>query len=163
MANNHSNYAIIDVTPTLDTSEYADGDSLFNKHEIPNAVLGNGGTAELINVTVNSKKASATPMEIILLGADQSMEAANAAMNITAVEGTAANFCGWVDIPADGCLDMGNYIIGMPVNEAGAKPKLPFLVQADSDSTSIFFTAIIGGTVTYANGDLTFRFHFKQK
>tara|TARA_R100001594_G_scaffold135698_1_gene177576 strand:- start:692 stop:1183 length:492 start_codon:yes stop_codon:yes gene_type:complete len=162
MGNAYSNYKIIDVTPTLDTSEYADGDALFNKHEIPNAVIGKGGCAELINVTVNSKKASATPMEIIIMQSNQSMESANTAMNITAVEGTAANFCGWVDIPADGCLDMGNYIIGMPVNESGAKPKLPFLVQADAGSTSIFFTAIIGGTVTYADGDLTFRFHFKQ-
>ena len=58
---------------------------------------------------------------------------------------------------------MGNYMIGMPVNEAGAKPKLPFLCKADDDSTSLFFTAIIGGAVTYADGDLTFRFHFKQK
>ena len=58
---------------------------------------------------------------------------------------------------------MGNFIICMPVNEAGAKPKLPMLVQADSDSTSIFFTVIIGGTDTYAADDLTFRFHFKQR
>jgi len=163
MGNIHSDYKIIDVTPTLDTNEYVDGDALFNKIEIPNAVMGKGGCAELISITVNSKKASATAMEIILMSSDQSMESANTAMNITAAEGTAANFCGWVDIPADGCLDMGNYIICMPVNEAGAKPKLPFLVQAENDSTSIYFTAIIGGTVTFADGDLTFRFHFKQR
>ena len=158
-----SDFRIIDVTPTLDTNEYADGDSLFNKHEIPGAVIGNGGVSELVSITVNSKKASATAMEVIIMGSDQSMEAANAAMNITAAEGTAANFCGCGDIPADGQLDMGNYMIGMPVNETGAKPKLPFLCKADDDSTSLFFTAIIGGTVTYADGDLTFRFHFKQK
>tara|TARA_R100000329_G_scaffold151313_1_gene146936 strand:- start:1102 stop:1596 length:495 start_codon:yes stop_codon:yes gene_type:complete len=158
-----SNYRIIDVTPTLDTNEYADGDALFNKMEIPNAVIGNGGVSELINITVNSKKASATPMEIILMGSDQSMESANTAMNITAAEGAAANFCGWVDIPAAGCLDMGNFIICQPLAGAGAKPHFPMLVKADDDSTSIFFTVIIGGTVTYADGDLTFRFHFKQK
>ena len=163
MANNYSDYSIIDVTPTLNTAEYASGDALINKAEIPNAVIGNGGSAELVNITVNSKKASATAMQIVLMGSDQSMESANTAMDITAVEGAAANFCGWVDIPADGCLDMGNFIICMPVNEAGAKPKLPMLVQADSDSTSIFFTVIIGGSVTYAADDLTFRFHFKQR
>ena len=158
-----SDMRIIDVTPTLDTSEYASGDALFNKTEIPNAVLGNGGVSELVSITVNSKKASATAMEIIIMGSDQSMESANTAMNITAVEGAAANFCGWVDIPDDGCLDMGNFIICMPVNETGAKPKLPFLCKADDDSTSLFFTAIIIGTVTFADGDLTFRFHFKQR
>tara|TARA_R110000824_G_scaffold96216_9_gene230680 strand:+ start:638 stop:1132 length:495 start_codon:yes stop_codon:yes gene_type:complete len=158
-----SDYRIIDVTPTLDTSEYADGDALFNKTEIPAAVIGNGGVSELVSVTVNSKKATATPMEIIIMGSNQSMESANTAMNITAVEGAAANFCGWVDIPADGQLDMGNFMICMPVNEAGAKPKLPFLCKSDDDSTSLFFTVIIGDAVTYADGDLTFRFHFKQK
>ena len=34
MGNNLSNYAIIDVTPTLNTNEYVDGDALFNKVEI---------------------------------------------------------------------------------------------------------------------------------
>ena len=158
-----SDYRIIDVTPTLSTDEYVDGDSLFNKHEIPNAVIGNGGVSELINITVGSKKGAATAMEIILMGSDQSLEAANAAMNITAVEGLAANFLGWVDIPAAGCLDMGEYNICQPLAGAGAKPHLPILVKADDDSTSIYFTAIIGGTVTYADGDLLFRFHFKQR
>ena len=163
MSNSFSNYTIIDVTPTLNTNEYADGDALFNKAEIPNAVLGKGGTAVLVNITVNSKKSSATAMEVIIMGSNQSMESANDAMNITAAEGLAANFCGWVDIPAAGCLDMGNFIICQPLAGAGAKPHFPMLVKADDDSTSIFFTVIIGGTVTYADGDLTFRFHFKQK
>jgi hypothetical protein len=163
MANNNSNYTIIDVTPTLNTNEYADGDALFNKAEIPGAVVGKGGCAELVNITVGSKKASATAMEIVLMQSDQSMESANDAMNITAAEGLAANFLGWVDIPADGCLDMGEYNICMPVNETGAKPKLPMLLQAENDSTSVYFTVIIGGTVTYAANDLLFRFHIKQK
>ena len=162
MSNSASKYKIIDVTPTLDTSEYADGDALFNKIEIPNAVVGNGGCSKLINVTVNSKKASSTPMEIIFMHEEQSMESANTAMNITAVEGAAAKFLGWVDIPDDGGLDMGNFIINMPVNETGAKPKLPFILQAGSGTSSIYFTAIIGGTVTYADGDLTFRFHIEK-
>ena len=163
MANNFSSYKIIDVTPTLSTNAYADGDALFNRAEIPSAVLGKGGCAELINITVGSKKGAATPMEIILMQTDQSMESVNDAMNITAAEGLAANFTGWVDIPADGCLDMGEYNICMPVNETGTKPKLPMLIQADSTTTSIFFTVIIGGTVTYAVNDLLFRFHIKQK
>ncbi len=163
MGNSVSNYAIIDVTPTLNTNEFADGDALFNYTEIPNAVKGSGGCSELINVTVNSKKASSTPMEIMFQTNAQSLEAANAAMNITAAEGAAAGFLGWVDIPDDGGLDMGNFIINMPVNETGAKPKLPFLLQAADGSTSVYFSAIIGGTVTYAASDLTFRFHIKYK
>ena len=162
MGNNNSNFDIIDVTPTLNTDEFADGDALFNYTEIPFAVKGKGGCSMLLNVTVNSKKAAKTPMEIMFQSNAQSLEAANAAMNITAVEGTAANFLGWVDIPDDGALDMGNFIIGMPV-PAVAKSQLPFLLQADGDSTSVYFSAIIGGTVTYGATDLTFRFHIQYK
>jgi len=56
---------------------------------------------------------------------------------------------------------MGNFIINMPVNETDAKPKLPILLQAAAGSTSVYFSAIIGGTVTYAASDLTFRFHIE--
>lgn len=163
MGNNLSNFAIIDVTPTLNTNEYADGDALFNKVEIPLAVRGSGGCSKLLNVTVGSKKSSATPMEIIFMQSDQSMESANDAMNITAAEGLAANFLGWVDIPAAGCLDMGEYNICQPLAGAGAKPHFPILLQADMGSTSCFFTVIIGGTVTYAASDLLFRFHIQYK
>tara|TARA_A100001201_G_scaffold65190_5_gene61320 strand:+ start:6328 stop:6825 length:498 start_codon:yes stop_codon:yes gene_type:complete len=152
---------IIDVTPTLNTNAYASGDALFNRAEIPNAVLNKGGCSKLVNITVTSKKASSTPMQVVLFGSDQSLESANDAMDITAAEGAAANFCGWVDIPDDGGLDMGDFVINMPVNETGAKPKLPFMLKADSTSKSVFFTAIIGGSVTYAASDLTFRFHIE--
>ena len=151
---------IIDVTPTLSTNAYADGDALFNYQEIPYAVIGKGGCSKLINLTVTSKKASWTSMEVILQSNAQSLESANDPMNITAAEGAAAGFLGWVDMPSAGALDMGDSIFGNPV-PAVAKPKLPFLLQAAADSTSVYFSAIIGGTVTFAASDLTFRFHIK--
>ena len=43
MANAFSDYTIIDVTPTLNTNEFASGDALFNYTELPLAVRGNGG------------------------------------------------------------------------------------------------------------------------
>ena len=152
--------AIVDVTPTLNTNEFASGDSLFNYTELPNAVMGNGECSKLINVTVNSKKAAKTEFEIMFQTNAQSLEAANAAMNITAVEGTAAGFLGWVDMPDSGQLDMGNFIIGMAVPAVG-KPQLPFLLQAAGGSTSVYFSAIVKDTVTFGASDLTFRFHIE--
>ena len=160
MSNSLSNYKIIDVTPTLSTAEYAQNDCLFNKVEIPNATLGNSGCSELVQITVTSKKASWTAMEVILQSNAQSLESANDPMNITAVEGAAAGFLGWVDMPSAGALDMGDSIFGNPV-PAVAKPQLPFLLEAADGSESVYFSAIIGGTVTYAASDLTFRFHIK--
>ena len=37
--NNYSPYKVVDVTPTLSTAAYVDGDILFNKVEIPQAVI----------------------------------------------------------------------------------------------------------------------------
>ena len=152
---------IVEVTPTLNTDEFASGDALFNYLEIPNAVGSEGGCSKLINITINSKKASKTPMQIMFQTNAQSLEAANTAMDITAVEGAAAGFLGWVDMPDAGSLDMGNFIISMPVPAVG-KPQLPFLLEATTGSTSVYFSAIIGGTVTYGASDLTFRFHIED-
>ena len=43
MANNHNDFEIIRVTPTLDTNAYAQGDVLFVATAIPNAVIGSKG------------------------------------------------------------------------------------------------------------------------
>ena len=66
MANNFNSLAIIDVTPTLRTDEYAQNDVLFNKVEIPGAVVGNGGCSELINITVTSEKAAWKEIDVII-------------------------------------------------------------------------------------------------
>ena len=158
----HEPYSVIDVTPTLNTNAFADGDALFNYQELPNAVTRKGGCSELVNITVTSKKADWTAMEIILMSNAQSLESANDPMSITAAEGAAAGFLGWVDMPSAGALDMGDAVFANPV-PAVAKPKLPFLLQAGSSSTSVYFSAIIGGTVTFAASDLTFRFHIKHR
>ena len=40
---------------------------------------------------------------------------------------------------------------------------VPFLLQAQDDSTSVYFIAKITGAVTYAADDLTFRFHLQYR
>ena len=161
-----SDYKIIDVTPTLATSEYANRDALFNYTEIPNAVIGNGGCSKLLNITVNSKKASSTGMEIYLFGSPQSLESANTLINITAAEGAAANFLGYAEIPV--FKDLGDFCTGLPFAQKSDTAdtdvaKLPFLLQAQDDSTSVYFIAKITGAVTYAADDLTFRFHLQYR
>ena len=67
-----SDFKVIDVTPTLDTSEYASGDVLFDKVEIPNAVLGNGGCSKLIGLTISSKRSADTDIIVLHLDEGQS-------------------------------------------------------------------------------------------
>lgn len=161
MGNNFSNFTVIDVTPTLHGSEYADGDALFNYVEIPKAVRGKGGCSKLVNVTVNSKKAAKESMKIALLSNPQSLEAANTPMDITAAEGAAAGFLGWFAFPDAGILDMGNFLIYNPVPTTSSAATLPLLLNAADGSDSIYFTAIIDGAVTFGSADLTFRFHIQ--
>ena len=66
MANSASRYSVIRVTPTLDTSAYADDDVFFNSTEIPSAVIGNGGSSKLIGVTILNEDDVAHDIDIIL-------------------------------------------------------------------------------------------------
>jgi len=162
MPNSLSNYKIIDVTPTLRTDEYAQNDILFNATEIPNAVLGGSGCAELINITVTSDKAGWKALDVIIFENNQSLDAAGDPFAITSADGKAAGMLGWIRLES-GELDCGNFTFSNAV-PAVAETQLPFLIQAASDSTSCYFVAVLRGTAeTYGADDLTFRFHIKQK
>ena len=151
---------VVEVTPTLDTSEYAAGDILFNRQEIPGAVMGLGECSKLLNVTMTSKKASFTETEIAIFQNDQSLDAANDPFDISAADGAAAGFLGWIELASGGGLDCGDFVVAMPTR-AAAKPLMPMLLQAAAGSTSVYFVAINRATVTYAASDLTFKFHIE--
>jgi len=160
--NNHSNYAVIDVTPTLDTNEYASGDVLFNKVEIPNAVIGLGGCSKLIGLTISSKKAADTNIVVYLMTNNQSVGAANSALDVSASDGAAAGFLGYVNT-SDGGLDMGNFVLMQSPTTDENQHSIPMLLQAADDSTSVYFFASTTTVQTYAASDITFRFHIQYK
>ena len=162
MGNTISPYTVIDVTPTLDTNEYASGDALFNKVEIPNAVLGNGGCSKLMGLTISSKKAADTDIIVYLMTNNQSVCAANAAMNISASDGAAAGFLGYINT-SDGGADLGNYVLMQSPTTDENQHSIPMLLQAASDSSSVYFFASTLTVQTYAADDLTFRFHIQYK
>ena len=152
---------IIEVTPTLRTDEYAQNDCLFNKVEIPKAVLENNGCSKLVNITVTSEKAAWKEIDVAIFENNQSLEAAGDALAVSAADGTAAKMCGWINLPAAGNLDLGNFTFSNAVPAVG-EPQLPFLIQAAAGSTSCYFIAILRGTAeTFGADDLTFRFHLE--
>ena len=163
MGNTISPYTVIDVTPTLSTNEYAAGDALFNKVEIPNAVLGNGGASKLIAVNINSKKATASSLIVYVFTNNQSLESANDPFDVSAADGASAGFLGVLDFQG-GKNDLGNFnVCQVPDTDEDGSP-LPIILQAAADSTSVYFVCIVSGAVvTYADGDLTFRFHIQYR
>ena len=161
MGNTISPYNVIDVTPTLSTDEYASGDVLFNKVEIPNAVLGEGGCSKLVGLTCNSKKAADTNIIVFFMTNDQSVGAANSAMNVSASDGAAAGFLGFVDLSDTG-YDLGNFNLHQ-MADTNSDKDMKMLLQAASGSTSVYFFASTTTVQTYAADDLTFRFHIQYK
>ena len=129
MANPHSNFTVIDVTPTLSTDEYASGDIMFDRVEIPQAVLGNGGCSKLINVTYNSKKADDYTYIVYLMSNDQTVGTANAALGVSASNGAAAGFLGYVNTSVGGA-DLGNFVlIQAPTNDEDLLAISPILAE----------------------------------
>ena len=64
---NRAAKTVIRVSPTLDTSTYANGDVFFNATEIPNAVCEKGGCSKLIGITILNEDDVAQDHDLIFM------------------------------------------------------------------------------------------------
>ena len=147
--------AAIRVTPTITGVQYSNNDVLFDTTEIPIAVAYNGGCSKLVNITINSKSASLFDAQLWFFQVNQSAGTVNAAWNMSDSDfATAKNL---------GCI----YIFGSTLqqNPGGGRvytimqgysgftdatktyPQLPLILQAESDSSSIY----VAGRVSSEN------------
>ena len=170
MANNHSKYAVLRVTPTLDTSAYADNDVFFNATEIPNAVKGNGGCSKLIGVTILNEDDVAHDFDIIFMQKETDLgtinDAVGSASKWTNVLAKAAGVLGVVSVDwSTGTSDFVNNLIytSSSANISGKSSTLPILLQAESNSTSVYMAAVSrGGTPTVAADDYEIILHIER-
>ena len=170
MANNYTKYAVIRVTPTLDTSVYANDDVFFNSTEIPSAVVGNGGSSKLIGVTILNEDDVAHDMDIIFMQKSTDLGTINEAVGSnskwTNALAKAAGVLGVVTI--DWSLSNANMVNNLIFTTANANPSaksegLPILLQAESNSTSVFMAAVSrGGTPTVAADDYEIILHIER-
>ena len=168
MSNSISKYSVIRVTPTLDTSAYGDNDVLFNATEIPNAVLGNGGCSKLISVSIVSQNTTMVDMDIVFMQVTKNLGTINAAVDISDANLEAAKMLGYVSLDGSNSgISLVNGILYTTAAGAEGTVQLdrsfPILLQAESNSTSIYFSAILRDqTPTYAADDLDFVFHIER-
>ena len=169
MSNSISKYTVIRVTPTLSTDAYSSGDVLFATAEIPNAVIGNGGCSKLLGITVLNEDDAANDMDIVFMQVEKQLGTVNDAVGSgskwTNALAKAAKPLGVVKLDwSDNTVDLVNNLIHTTRNgdTAGNGEGLPFLLQAESDSTSVYFSAISGGTPTTAADDYEFIFHIER-
>jgi hypothetical protein len=167
MGNIHSPYSIVTVTPTLDTSQYAQGDVLFVATEIPNAVRGKGGCAELVAAFVLNQSANVDDFHVMFHSGTTALGTINATANIADADIEALGLNGSLvhdaDVGAISQLDNASFV--QLRNMQMGKGHDPILIQAEPDSTSVYFQAILTSstTPTYAADDLDFIFHIKQR
>jgi hypothetical protein len=162
-----NNRALIRVTPTLSTSEISSNDVAFVSTEIPNAVLEKGGASKLIGFHIIDYDAEGHDMNIYLsqnqqnigsLGGDPDASDADwrASKPITAFR---------IDF-STGEIGQTGVLFKQFSSSANTKTSttdsLPCVLQASSDSTSIYFTALMRETTTFSNNnDLEFVFHIE--
>ena len=171
MANNYTKYAVIRVTPTLDTSAYANDDVFFNSTEIPSAVIGNGGSSKLIGITILNEDDVAHDIDIIFMQKSSDLGTINEAVGSNSKWTNAlakqAGVLGVVTI--DWSLSNANMVNNLIFTTANANPSaksegLPILLQAEDDSTSVFMAAVSrGGTPTVAADDYEIILHIEKK
>ena len=170
MANNHSKYQIIRVTPTLDTSTYAGGDVLFNSVEIPNAVLGKGGCSKLVAMFLHSNNLDNLLFDMIFTENAATFGTVNGTAGISDADLRAANLLGYVS--GESADDTTNYLDNSEIkriydNRSDADYRQPgfspIFLQAASNSTSVYFAVIGGSSIAYAADDLQFIFHIERQ
>jgi len=170
MANNYTKYAVIRVTPTLNTSAYADDDVFFNSTEIPSAVVGNGGSSKLVGVTILNEDDVAHDFDIIFMQKSTDLGTINEAVGSnskwTNALAKAAGVLGVVKVDwSAGTSDFVNNQVftSSSANISGKSSTIPILLQAESNSTSVFMAAVSrGGTPTVAADDYEIILHIER-
>ena len=172
MGNNISNFAIIRVSPTLDTSAYADNDVFFAATEIPLAVRGNGGCSILHAITILNEDDVAHDHDLVFMQKQANLGTLNDVVGSgslwTNALAKAAGVCGIVNIDHStnqtDCVNNLIYHTSYGNHGAAVTSGLPLMLQAEGDSTSVFFAGISrSGTPTTAADDYEYAFHIQYR
>tara|TARA_R100001463_G_C3422399_1_gene210426 strand:+ start:45 stop:563 length:519 start_codon:yes stop_codon:yes gene_type:complete len=163
-----TNRKIIRVIPTLDTSAYGVGDVLFNSAAIPNAVLTEGGCSKLVAAYVHSSNTSNLEFEIIFTENAATFGTVNNTADISDGDLRTAGVLGYWGCESSDATTQ--FIDGSEIkriyhnrsNGGSTEPQAdPILLQSASNSTSVYFAVLSGGSITYAADDLQFIFHIE--
>ena len=161
--------AAIRVTPTITGVQYANNDILFDTTEIASAVAYDGGCSKLVNITINSKSSSLFDMQLWFFQVNQSAGTVNAAWNMSDTDFATAKNLGCIYIDATNLQQNPGggrvYTImqGYKAFTGATKtyPQLPLILQAESDSSSIYVAARISSendpgntTPSFSVGDI---------
>jgi hypothetical protein len=131
------------LTCTLDTSQYADGDVLFDTQEVPGFFP--NGVAYLLSVHVLDEDDQGAAFDLVFLESNQSIGTENSAPNIS--DANARKILGRVSIGAGDYYDIGGSRIATVM-----VPTLP--LKCLGEDSSLYVAGISRGTGTYSASGL---------
>lgn len=137
---------VLDVTPTLDTSIYADGDLLSDTQAITGAFRVPGGSAMLQSVNVLDEDDQGVALDLIFLSALNSLGTINSAPTVS--DASARDILGIVRVGAGDFIDLGGCRVA-------TLSGLGLAMKATTGVTSLYIATVTrGGTPTYTAAGL---------
>jgi hypothetical protein len=144
---------VLDVTLSLDTNIYADGDVLADTQVITDALRTAGGRGRLDSVMVLDESDQGAALDLIFLDANVSIGTENAAVSVT--DTNARSILARVPIVSGDFYDMG----GCRVASVG---NLGRILRAVSGTRDLYVAAISRGTGTYAAAGIRLKLGFSS-
>lgn len=145
---------LAEVTLSLDTVAYADGDVLADTQEITNFFDVLGGSAKLTSVQVNDEDDQGTALDLIFLRSNVSLGTENAAPSIT--DANAREIIGRLSIATSDFIDLGGVRVA-------TKSNVGLILSAAAGSNSLWIGAITrGGTPTYTAAGIRVKLGFEH-
>lgn len=142
------NSDIVDVTLSLDTSAYSNGDVLAETQAVASAVRVAAGKAVLHSIVLNDKDDQGAALDLVFLRTNVSLGTKNAAPSIT--DANADEILGIVSVISTDWIDLGGCKIATLRN-------VGLLLEAGAAATSIFIAAITRGAPTHTASGITLR------
>lgn len=144
---------VIEVTLSLDTSAYADGDVLADTQEVASAVRVAAGTGVIHSLVVLDKDDQAQALDVVFLKTNVSIGTENSAVSVS--DTNADEILGVVEVATDDYVDLTN-------SQIVTKTSVGIVIEAASGATSIFVAAISRGTGTYSASGITLKIGILQ-
>lgn len=145
--------SVLDFTPTLDTSIYADGDVLSEAEVLNSVVRLASPYGTITSMHVIDKDYQGQPFDVVISDSTINIGTQNAAVNIS--DADAAKILGIVSIGSSDYIDLVN-------SQTALKDNLGIEVSPAS-GTSLYVSAISRGTGTYTASGIVIRFGINRR
>lgn len=146
--------SLIEVTLSLDTAIYADGDLLADTQVVTNAMRVNDALGVLKSVLLVDEDDQGVALDLVFLSANNTLGTENAVPSIS--DANAREILGTVNIATGDYVDLGGVRVA-------TKRDLNLMVKPATGTRNLYVAAITrGGTPTYTASGIRLRLGFEQ-